>query len=247
MAERLPEMSQLWRQTLNWQPSTGQQQQFQQLYERILQGNQSLNLTRITDAQEFWEKHIWDSLCGIASFLGNLQTHVHAQVIDIGTGAGFPGLPIAIARPDWTVTLLDATHKKIAFLEQVRQHLALDHVKTLTARSEQIGHFPAHREHYDLALIRAVAAAAVCAEYALPLLKLHGTAIIYRGQWSDSETQALQPAVERLGGTIATIESAVTPITQSIRHTLYLQKVRATPAEFPRAIGVPVKHPLATV
>ena len=162
----------------------------------------------------------------------------------MGTGGGFPGLPIAIACPGWHLTLLDATRKKIAFLETVIAELDLPQVTTLVGRAEQVGQQLQHRESYDLALIRAVAAASVCAEYTLPLLKLGGVAVLYRGQWLADEALALQNAVQKLGGTIDRIEPFVTPYSQSVRHCIYLKKTKPTRSEFPRAIGIPTQKPL---
>ncbi|HEY9846472.1 MAG TPA: 16S rRNA (guanine(527)-N(7))-methyltransferase RsmG, partial [Candidatus Caenarcaniphilales bacterium] len=211
--------------------------------------NRQLNLTRITDPVEFWEKHLWDSLRGIASLW---QSHAPQRVIDIGTGGGFPGIPVAIAtsahsenaNATWTVTLLDSTRKKIAFLKAVLSALDLQNATTLVDRAEQVGQHPAHREAYDIALVRAVGPASVCAEYALPLLKIGGLAILYRGQWTASETEVLQRAGEKLGGKVESIAEFFTPISQSIRHCLYLQKVASTPKEYPRSVGVPAQQPL---
>jgi 16S rRNA (guanine527-N7)-methyltransferase len=255
----LPEMSAVWQETLHWQPTPYQQQQLQRLYELILDGNRQLNLTRITEPTEFWEKHLWDSLRGIAPFLkeeegrrqeekelnSSLISHPSSfKVIDIGTGGGFPGIPAAIACPDWQVTLLDSTQKKITFLQTLATTLGLENIKTLVNRAEDVGQLPQHREAYDLALIRAVGSASVCAEYALPLLKLEGQAVLYRGQWTVEDTEALRPAVAQLGGAIAAIEECSTPVSQSMRHCLYLRKEARTPEEFPRAVGVPGKQPL---
>lgn len=248
----LPEMSAVWQETLNWQPSAQQQAQLQQLYELIVAGNRQLNLTRITEPTEFWEKHLWDSLRGIAPFwkettsLRSLtqSTSNLFKVIDVGTGGGFPGVPVAIARPEWHITLADSTQKKIAFLSTLGQTLGLAQVKTLVGRAEEIAQQQQHRETYDLALIRAVGPASVCAEYVLPLLQLEGQAVLYRGQWSLDETEALRPAVAQLGGAIAAVEAFTTPLSGSVRHCLYLRKVAPTPIEFPRAVGVPGKQPL---
>lgn len=238
--ERLPEMTDLWQATLNWQPNSQQRSQFQQFYELIVAGNRQLNLTRITGPVEFWEKHLWDSLRGVFP-----QVNQEFQsAIDIGTGAGFPGVPIAIAQPTWQVTLLDSTRKKINFLQESVRSLNLDHIRMLVDRVEQVGHHPSHRESYDVATIRAVASASVCAEYALPLLKVGGVAVLYRGQWTDEEAIALSNAVKKLGGTIEACEKFETPMTQGIRHCVYLRKVDSTPEEFPRAIGVPAQNPL---
>jgi 16S rRNA (guanine527-N7)-methyltransferase len=241
----LPEMAQIWQQTLNWLPTNQQQTQFQKVYELILEGNRQLNLTRITEPEEFWEKHLWDSLRGIApqkQIISSLQAG--ASVIDIGTGAGFPGLPIAIIAPNSQITLLDSTRKKITFIDQILTTLSLNNVKTIVGRAEEIGQQNQHRQSYDLALIRAVGTASACAEYSLPLLKKGGLAVIYRGSWTTEETASLQNAANQLGGVIELIEEFTTPLTNSIRHCVYLRKMVNTPANFPRAIGVPTQKPL---
>ncbi|KAB8335431.1 16S rRNA (guanine(527)-N(7))-methyltransferase RsmG [Scytonema tolypothrichoides VB-61278] len=249
----LPDMANIWQETLHWTPTVQQQVQFQQLYEFILQGNSQLNLTRITDPQEFWEKHLWDSLRGIAPLLrdGGNEDVICAPTpptslsfIDIGTGAGFPGIPVAIAVANSTVNLLDSTRKKIAFLEETRAALDLTKVKTLTGRAEEVGQQPQHRQNYDVALIRAVGTVSVCAEYALPLLKQGGLAVIYRGNWTEEETKVLENAVDQLGGIIELVDKFTTPLSGSIRHCLYLRKVRTTPVQFPRPVGVPTQKPL---
>lgn len=239
---KLPEMTDIWQQTLGWQPDAQQQSLFQQLYELILIGNKQLNLTRITDPQEFWEKHLWDSLRGIKQFLGNANKKL--TVIDIGTGAGFPGIPTAITVANCTVDLLDSTQKKITFIEKISAELNLNNVKTIVGRAEEIGQQRTYRQKYNVALIRAVATATVCAEYALPLLKQNGLAVIYRGTWAPEENHALENAVEELGGVIENVEEFTTPLTNSIRHCIYLRKVSQTPAKYPRAVGVPTQRPL---
>lgn len=249
-------MANIWQQTLHWTPTVQQQVQFQQLYEFILEGNSQFNLTRITDPEEFWEKHLWDSLRGIVSLLRDEGDEGDEDVIstptpptslsfiDIGTGAGFPGLPVAIAVANSTVTLVDSTRKKIAFLEKTRTVLNLTNVKTLTGRAEEVGQQPQQRQTYDVALIRAVGTASVCAEYALPLLKQGGLAVIYRGNWTQEETKALENAVNQLGGIIELVDKFTTPLSGSIRHCLYLRKVAMTPVQFPRPVGVPNQKPL---
>jgi 16S rRNA (guanine527-N7)-methyltransferase len=238
----LPEMSDLWQQTLNWQPTAEQQQLFQQLYEGILEGNRQLNLTRITEPVDFWEKHLWDSLRGVWSptlNVGEVESQGTSEIaptslkaIDIGTGAGFPGLPIAIAFPHYSVTLLDSTRKKITFLETLLAKLGINNATALTGRGEAIALEAEHRQAYDIALLRAVAPAPVCVRYAFPLLKTGGLAILYRGHWTDDETEALTLVIEELGGAIESIESFTTPISNSVRHCLYLRSY-SPPKELP--------------
>ncbi|MBD2294177.1 16S rRNA (guanine(527)-N(7))-methyltransferase RsmG [Anabaena sphaerica FACHB-251] len=241
----LPEMVQFWQKTLNWQPTNQQQNQFQQLYELIIEGNRQFNLTRITEPEEFWEKHLWDSLRGVAPkqhFIDSLDQG--ASVIDIGTGAGFPGVPISMIFPSCQVSLLDSTRKKINFIETILSSLSLTNAKTIVGRAEEIGQENKYRQSYDLALIRAVGTASACAEYSLPLVKKGGLAVIYRGSWTKEENQSLENAVKQLGGRVELIEEFTTPLSNSIRHCLFLRKVGNTPASFPRAVGVPTQKPL---
>lgn len=238
----LPELLEVWQQTLGWQPDQAQKDQFQKLYEQILEGNRLLNLTRITEPQEFWEKHLWDSLVGIKPWLVPVvpepSDHVPGKapykVIDIGTGCGFPGVPVAIARPDWFVTLLDSTRKKLVFLDSLLTSLGITNAQTWVERAEQLSKSVEHREQYDLVLIRAVANPMICAEYCLPLLKVGGVAVLYRGQWTEEEAIALEPIVTKLGGEFEAIEAVITPLSHGIRHCIYLKKVLTAQKKLPQ-------------
>ncbi|MBE9191615.1 16S rRNA (guanine(527)-N(7))-methyltransferase RsmG [Gloeocapsopsis crepidinum LEGE 06123] len=217
----LPQMLDVWQQ-MNWQPTAAQQKKFQRLYELILAGNRQLNLTRITEPIEFWEKHLWDSLRGIVPLLSTQDTDI--KVIDIGTGAGFPGIPVAIALPNH-VTLLDSTRKKITFLDNLLAELSIQNATTLVGRAETINKLPQHHQSYDVALIRAVGSPLLCAGYTLPFLKPNGLAILYRGQWTGDETEALQTKVKQLSGVVENIEKFTTPLSHSVRHCVYLRKI----------------------
>ncbi|ABW27431.1 16S rRNA (guanine(527)-N(7))-methyltransferase RsmG [Acaryochloris marina] len=251
----LPNRSDVWLQSLGWQPTPEQEQQFERLFQLIVQANQQLNLTRITDPPDFWEKHLWDSLVGIAPWLqpdSSIQRqvsfsvdHSHPlKVIDIGTGGGFPGLPIAIIKPTWRITLLDSTQKKLAFLQQVNAELGLENVETCCDRAENLGQQSPYRESFDLAVIRAVGPASVCAEYALPLLALQGYAVLYRGQWTAEEQEGLVAATSKLGGELIAVSPVKMPHSQGIRHCIYLRKIKTTDPKFPRRVGVPARKPL---
>ena len=239
----LPVLHEIWHQTLGWQPTEVQQGQFQKLYEQILEGNRLLNLTRITEPQEFWEKHLWDSLWGIKPWLTDIAEAEMAspdpqgspyKVIDIGTGCGFPGVPVAIARPDWFVTLLDSTRKKLVFLDSVLESLGITNAQTWVERAEQLGKSVEHREQYDLVLIRAVASTVVCAQYCLPLLKVGGVAVLYRGQWTEEEAIALKSVVSKLGGEVEAVEAVTTPLSEGTRHCIYLKKVLTAQKKLPQ-------------
>ncbi|WOD37848.1 16S rRNA (guanine(527)-N(7))-methyltransferase RsmG [Nodosilinea sp. E11] len=242
---QLPTSSDRWQSTLHWQPTDDQQERFQTLYDAILLANQQVNLTRITSPADFWEKHLWDSLQGVAPWLREAGASAPGlRVVDIGTGGGFPGLPVALVFPHWAIALLDATRKKLAALETVCERVGIDNVSFLPQRAEQVAHQPLHREAYDLALLRAVGPVNTCAEYALPLLKLGGQAVLYRGQWTAAEEAGLTAILQRLGGQLSEVRSQVTPLTQGVRHNVVLTKAERTPDQFPRLPGIPAKTPL---
>ncbi len=207
-----------WQSTLNWSPSDDQLAQFEKLYELVLEGNSKQNLTRITAPDDFWEKHLWDSLRGVLAF----WDHENIKVIDIGTGAGFPGLPIAIARPSWQVTLIDSKQKKVAFVEETIQALQLTNAIAHWGRGEDINKSNQFKKKYDLAVVRAVGKPDICADYCLPFLKRSGTAILYRGQWLPEESEQLDIFCEDQELRTLKQERFQTPITASIRHSVYL-------------------------
>jgi 16S rRNA (guanine527-N7)-methyltransferase len=234
-------MDEIWQKTLDWCPNESQQLQLQSLYTAVITANQQLNLTRITTPEDFWEKHLWDSLRGVSALINNPS---ELKVIDIGTGAGFPGLPLAISKSDWQMTLVDSTAKKVGFIESLAPELGLKNVLPLVSRIEELGQQTQHRHQYDLALVRAVSSANVCAEYALPLVKISGTAILYRGNWTEEEASSLELAVAKLGGEISKIDRFTTPISNSVRHCIWLSKTTDTHPYYPRAIGIPTQKPL---
>ncbi|NCO76387.1 MAG: 16S rRNA (guanine(527)-N(7))-methyltransferase RsmG [Cyanobacteria bacterium] len=236
----LPTYEQLWQNTTNWTPSLEQLNLFQELYNEILAINKYLNLTRITTIEEFWEKNLWDSLAPILEY-----DLTHKKIIDIGTGGGFPGLPIAITFAEAKLTLMDSTNKKIKFINDFSHKLKLKNIETLVNRVEIIGQDKKYRKQYDFALIRAVAEISVCLEYSLPLLKLGGIAILYRGNLSEEEKEITEKIAHQLGGKVTKIINKNTPIKNHIRHCIYIEKTGITPKQYPREVGKPVKEPLS--
>ena len=215
---------------------------FQLYYEQLLIWNEKINLTSITGREEVQVKHFLDSLSCLQA-LDPLSPG--AQCIDIGAGAGFPGLPLKIVRPLMRLTLLEATGKKARFLEHVVRELELSHVEVLTGRAEDLGSRPDYRELFDVALARAVADLSVLAEYALPLVKVGGIFVAQKGSDVQDEVDAAGRALELLGGRLLEIRPVWLPGVETAKHLVVVQKVSPTPAKYPRRPGIPAKRPLS--
>ncbi|PWH20984.1 MAG: 16S rRNA (guanine(527)-N(7))-methyltransferase RsmG [Ardenticatenia bacterium] len=215
--------------------------QFQAYYALLQQWNERTNLTAIADYWGVLTKHFLDSLsCVLALELppGELR------LIDVGSGAGFPGLPLKIAFPEIHLTLLEANAKKTAFLHAVVDHLHLSDVTILTARAEEAAHDPAHREAYDVAVARALAAMPVLVELCLPFVRCGGVLIAQKGDPPAAEVAAAQEALRLLGGQLGHIQRVHVPGLDAVRHLVVVDKVAATPARYPRRPGVPSRRPL---
>lgn len=209
-------------------------------YGLVLSANEHLNLTRLIEPEAYWEKHLWDSLQGLAL----LELPSEGRAIDVGSGAGFPGIPLAICLPTWQFTLLDSTQRKVAFLQELAGSLALASVQAIAGRAETLGHEQDFRAQYDLATIRAVGSAPECLEYCLPFLKTGGQALLYRGHWTDAEADTCAAAAKLLGGAVVATHAFTTPVTAGQRHCLIVRKTRATPLDYPRRPGIPKQQPL---
>src|SRR5436190_21645195 len=217
---------------------------FQTYADELREWNEKFNLTDIKDAQGIQIKHFLDSL-SILKILPPSTVHRPPSFIDIGTGAGFPGLPLKIVCPDIQLTLVEATGKKVKFCEHIIAKLNLHGVTVIKARAEEIGHDPAHRERYDWAVARAVAEMPTLAEYLLPLVKRGGRAVAQKGSGAPGETQTAMGAVKRLGGELELIVPVELPGIAETRYLVVFKKIAATPAAFPRRTGIPTKTPLA--
>jgi 16S rRNA (guanine527-N7)-methyltransferase len=221
--------------------SEAQLEAFEQYSQAVLDWNRRLNLTRIDDPAEMAVKHFLDSL-SVYPVLAELAPGL--TLIDVGSGAGLPGLPLKIARPDIRLTLLEATAKKARFLAHVVDRLHLEQVTVLTSRAEEAGQQPAHRAHYDVAVARAVAALPVLAEYTLPLVRVGGLVIAQKGQQPAEEVELAATALQTLGGRISQIRPVQVPGLAAERHLVLLEKTAPTPAQYPRRPGMPAKRPL---
>jgi 16S rRNA (guanine527-N7)-methyltransferase len=212
------------------------------VYEReLLAWNaERANLTAITDPDAVETRHFLDSI----SLLGCVEFARNARVVDVGTGAGFPGLALKIIRPDLHVTLIDSVGKKTAFLMHMVKMLRLDNVRVLTVRAEDAGQDAAHREAYDLAVARAVAYLPTLVEYLLPLCRVGGCCVAMKGESAAQEVEEAAFALETLGGRVAGMHRVVLPETDENHQLVVIEKVRPTPPSYPRPAGRPTKRPL---
>ncbi|MDO8586109.1 MAG: 16S rRNA (guanine(527)-N(7))-methyltransferase RsmG [Armatimonadota bacterium] len=206
----------------------------------LLEWNRKFNLTRITDPREIVLKHYLDSLTCLAA----AKFPLDANVVDVGAGAGFPGVPIEIARPDLNVALLDSTRKRIAFLEEVVEKLALAGVSLLLGRAEDAGHDAQRREFYDIAVARAVARMNVLVEYCLPLVRSGGFALLQKGPDAYEELSEARPAITLLGGEIEKVVTLKLPHSDATRNLVIIRKTLGTPAAYPRRPAVIQREPL---
>ncbi|NDC14100.1 MAG: 16S rRNA (guanine(527)-N(7))-methyltransferase RsmG [Synechococcaceae bacterium WB9_2_170] len=233
----------LW-QELGWQPSPQQQQLFNALQEELRSWNHRLNLTRLVEGDDYWIAQVFDSLWPLVELLQSSQEQA-LQLIDVGTGGGFPGLALAIALPQAHLTLVDSVGRKVEAVRAMAQALGLaERISVRCERIEQTGHQRSCRGQFDWALARAVASAPVVAEYLVPLIRPQGRALLYRGQWSAADREGLAKACGPLKAAIEQCSPKQLPAGKGIRHALVLKPLAACPASYPRAVGIPSKQPL---
>lgn len=211
------------------------------LYERELADwNMRFNLTAIRDPQEIHIKHFLDSLtCVIALREGSV-----GNMIDIGTGAGFPGIPLKIIYPNMQLTLVESVGKKAEFCRHVVKILDLKAVEVVQERAENLGQHPSYRERYDWAVARAVAILPVLAEYLLPLVRVGGGMLAMKGESGPAEAHSAERALNVLGGHLRQLFPVTLPGVAEERYLVVIDKVAATPKGYPRKVGVPAKRPL---
>lgn len=222
-----------------------QQGAFQLYYEELVAWNQKFNLTAITDYEQVQIRHFLDSLsCLLAEETHLAISRPEARAIDVGSGAGFPGIPLKLVCPGIRLTLLEATGKKVAFLEHIVERLGLLRAMAIKARAEELAHDPAHRGQYDLALVRAVANLPVVVEYALPFCKLGGWLVAQKGEAGAAEAWQAQRSMALLGGELRRVMPVELAGLPEDRSLVVIEKVSPTPEAYPRRSGMPSKRPL---
>jgi 16S rRNA (guanine527-N7)-methyltransferase len=218
-----------------------QLEQFRRYLELLQEWNERLNLTAIRLAPEIELRHFLDSLT-VAIATGNLSDK---RLIDVGTGAGFPGLPLKILYPQLRLTLVESVQKKSRFLEAVVAALELRDVTVMAERAETTGQQPEHRSQYDWAVARAVAALPVLVEYLLPLCRTGGHALAQKGEGAPGEVESARRAIQLLGGGEPQLHPLHLPGREETHYLVVIPKVAETPASYPRSAGRPAKKPLS--
>jgi 16S rRNA (guanine527-N7)-methyltransferase len=212
-----------------------------ELYEaELLEWNSRFNLTAIRDSEGVRTKHFLDSLTCILAW----RDTPPARLIDVGTGAGFPGIPLKILQPSLQLTLVESVGKKAEFCRYIAAKLGMEKVEVLSDRAEEIGQIARHREHYDWAVARAVANLPILVEYLLPLVRVGGAILAQKGESGPSEAHLSERAIRMLGGRLRQLTQVSLPGVAEERYLVVIDKIAATPPNYPRRVGIPAKKPL---
>lgn len=220
---------------------SGMEAQFRTYFSTLVEWNQFMNLTAITEESEVYCKHFLDSL---AISRTGITLDGGIKLIDIGTGAGFPGVPLKIAHPELDVTLLDSLNKRINFLNEIIEKLGLKKISAIHGRAEDFAKDAAYREQFDICVSRAVANLSTLSEYCLPYVKTGGYFVSYKSGAVDEELKTARKAIELLGGNIENVVKLRLPDTDIDRSFVVIKKLKNTPKKYPRKAGLPSKEPL---
>ena len=230
-------------QKLGYQLNPRQLEQFLVYYQELVDWNQRINLTSITDHEEVQIKHFCDSLT-VTLALKPSEPGNHPHVLDVGSGAGFPGIPLKILLPDISLVLLESTTKKAVFLRHLKEKLALDDVEIVTSRAEETAHLEQYREKFDIVLSRAVAPLSALVELTLPFCTIGGHFIAQKKGGIDDEISQAAKAIGTLGGSLREIKRIELEEFPDERYLIIIDKVSPTPAQYPRRPGIPEKRPI---
>lgn len=220
----------------------GQQiDQFERYYQLLVEWNEKMNLTAITQREEVYLKHFYDCLM----VLWNMPLEDYAlQLCDVGAGAGFPSIPLKIVHPELQVTIVDSLQKRLTFIEHLAEELGLEGVSCVHGRAEDVGQNPAYRGQFDIVTARAVASLNVLAEYCLPLVKIGGQFLALKAQKSDQELEEARAAIRILGAKLIKVTEDQLPVEAADRRYILIQKTKETPNKYPRKAGKPAKNPI---
>ncbi len=238
----LTKMNQLKEDALQFDVELSEKQlsQFYRYYEMLIDWNEKINLTAITDFDEVLKKHFLDSI----SIGRIMKQYDSVSILDIGTGAGFPGIPIKIAFPDTEITLLDSLNKRVNFLNEVIRELELDSICALHGRAEDFAKKKEMREQFNFCVSRAVANLSSLSEFCLPYVKIGGSFISYKSEKAMEELELSSNAISILGGGNVKTDEFFLPRTDFKRTFVIIEKVKETPEKYPRKAGTPIKQPL---
>ena len=220
--------------------SEKQMEQFLQYYELLVEKNKVMDLTAITEFDEVVEKHFLDSV----SLTKQMDLHQPLKVLDLGTGAGFPGIPLKIVFPELEITLMDSLNKRVLFLQDVISSLQLENIEAVHGRAEEAARNKKYRESFDLCVSRAVANISTLSEYCLPFVKIGGSFISYKSSTIEDELEDGKKGIAILGGKVKDVYKFTLPDSELQRSFVIIEKEKKTPKAYPRKAGTPSKEPL---